>query len=462
MLLLRSLIGLLLLTVLGMGQNPEDGKGGDQIDIEDPLLEALTAEAARKKKEAEIAESEQTIRKAQPGANVKALEGKTTIDDKVVIESEVLSNIAVQEISKQIANRVNDIVQITATDNDKATIYIHDTSLHTAIRADQYFQVQKQDILTQKNELDTEFGKLVPCTLNSIINYNQEKSLVGGRSFLGAAIAARSAIDLLSLFRQDTEFKGRSFTVREEALVAQVAHEIKKQKINAVVVYPSLMPPGLSNISDSNNNSDLIRSIKKLQNVRSSGAQRIRKLQIEIENNSRKRTELEEHIKSLEEDDEERQATQSVRNQELSVATDKLKGVTICEQTLEKLKPAYADLNDLVGTLLGILLNTKEGAGNSLLGTLLTAESILNRLRRDNVYFLSLKPVAAGGSYRIRRNLFTTLFTGPLLSYSGGAIITFMLLDKDSTIVTSGTLQHMNGFSKFKSLKTQIKSHNSD
>ena len=57
---------------------------------------------------------------------------------------------------------------------------------------------------------------------------------------------------------------------------------------------------------------------------------------------------------------------------------------------------------------------------------------------------------------------FTTLFTGALLSYSGGAIVSFILLDRDLRIVESRTLQYMNGFSKFKNLKKLTKGHNFD
>ena len=230
MLLLRNLCGLLLLAVLGMAQNTTDGKTGDQTDLADPVLETLTAEAARKKKEAEIAESEKKIRDAQPGADVKVLEGKTAIDDNVKIETEMFSYNAVQEISKQIAIRVNTC--ITGNSGKRvATIFIYDTSLQTALRAYQAFLIQKKAIQDELKLLKNNYKTIDAASSRTL-------------SVTGAAGMARSVIDLISLFRQNTEFKGRSVTVDEEALVAQVAHEIKKLNQQATVVYPKLLPPG--------------------------------------------------------------------------------------------------------------------------------------------------------------------------------------------------------------------------
>ena len=456
MLPLRNLCGLMLLAVLGMAQNTTDGNTGDQTDMTDPVLEALTAEAARKKKEEEIAESEKKIRDAQPGADVKVLEGKTAVDDDVKIETQMFSYNAVQEISKQIATRVNTHINSTTGNSTAgaATIFIHDISLQSAIRAYQAFLIQKYAIQRELLRLEKNLEDKGP-----------EKTMKS-QAIPSVAGTARSVIDLLSLFRQDTEFKGRSVIVEEEALVAQVAHEINKLNQNATVVYPKLLPPGLSIIPDFES-SKLIESITVLQGIQEKAARHGRELEEKNEEQVKRRTELTEQIKTLQKDVNDKRAKLSPDDPkisatigELATAKGELAKVTNGAKTRENLKQAFADLNDLVASLLGTLLKTEQAAGSTLLGTLLTAENILEQLKKKEGYLLALKPVSAGGSYRIRRNLFTTLFTGACLSYSGGAIVSFILLDWDSRIVESRTLQYMNGFSKFKNLKKLTKGHN--
>ena len=62
----------------------------------------------------------------------------------------------------------------------------------------------------------------------------------------------------------------------------------------------------------------------------------------------------------------------------------------------------------------------------------------------------------------MRRNLFTSLFWGDLLSYSGGAVVTYLLFNSAHEIVASDTLRYMTGFSKFKKLRPEPSGTNFD
>jgi hypothetical protein len=93
-------------------------------------------------------------------------------------------------------------------------------------------------------------------------------------------------------------------------------------------------------------------------------------------------------------------------------------------------------------------------------GVLVKASELVKRMEKETSYVLFAKPVTAGGSYGIRKNLWTTLFTGDLLSYSGGAVICYTLFDHTSKAIDADTLQYMTGFSKLKKLRAYPKGHN--
>lgn len=60
------------------------------------------------------------------------------------------------------------------------------------------------------------------------------------------------------------------------------------------------------------------------------------------------------------------------------------------------------------------------------------------------------KVLTAGGKYKIRRHLFTTLFWGDQLSYSGGATVAFSLFDpRTGKVVLSDVLFHLTDSVKF-------------
>lgn len=65
---------------------------------------------------------------------------------------------------------------------------------------------------------------------------------------------------------------------------------------------------------------------------------------------------------------------------------------------------------------------------------------------------LSPKVLKTGGHYRTRRHLFTTLFTGDQLSYSGGAAVSFVLSDlKSGRVLLGDVLYHGSGKVRFPS-----------
>lgn len=70
-------------------------------------------------------------------------------------------------------------------------------------------------------------------------------------------------------------------------------------------------------------------------------------------------------------------------------------------------------------------------------------------IQRDNTYILYADIVAAGGTQRDLKNIFT-LFTGDWISYSGGLIVNVALIkSKDTTLEFAGTLRYRSKFAGF-------------
>jgi hypothetical protein len=67
----------------------------------------------------------------------------------------------------------------------------------------------------------------------------------------------------------------------------------------------------------------------------------------------------------------------------------------------------------------------------------------------ESVFFLTAKVEKAGGSYRIRRNLVQMLTRRDPLTFSGGVVVSFALLDRQGDFVTAATLRERKAFSNF-------------
>jgi hypothetical protein len=94
------------------------------------------------------------------------------------------------------------------------------------------------------------------------------------------------------------------------------------------------------------------------------------------------------------------------------------------------------------GTLLATVLKG-EGLVRIVLGPELGLEDA------PPAYVLFLKVPKAGGSTRITQNLWS-VFSSKRVSYSGGAIVSYVLFDHDGTICSSGTEYRQTGYRKFK------------
>jgi hypothetical protein len=100
--------------------------------------------------------------------------------------------------------------------------------------------------------------------------------------------------------------------------------------------------------------------------------------------------------------------------------------------------------------LIAVLVKGDEKGGIPALGALLFGGRLAKILAEPGTYTLQAEVATAGGTYRTRKNLWTTMFTGDLLSYSGGAVVSYKLFNNKSEIALATTYRHATGFTKFK------------
>ncbi len=437
----------------------------------DPGLTALEQELARAKLEAELAAARRTAFEASlPKSTVTPLEGTTTIDDKLQIESEMMAYEAVDRIAREVADRV-----LGETGDGEGTIVIHDEATVAALRLYEVFLTQTAILLEAYASTKKAHDQATAPDFTSNMFLTE-----------GVSAFARSAFDLLALFRQNTEYKGRAVTINEDALAAKVAGYLVEPPHRATVagasvpkltvVCPRLLLRRAATAGSAAANSNIVTQLKSLYTERNAAVAWIadsekklaplRKAKLdadaEVANLSQVLKNLELEIPSLKGQalaDKVRDLNDKTKEKKAAVAkaNEKTSDLLILEAKDGPIRDQYRAINALFDQLVASLVKTDEKTGLSPLGLLTRAAEVVALLDDLTVarsrFVLFTKSVSAGGSYRIRRNLWTTVFTGDLLSYSGGAIVSYMLFDNSSRIRSADTLRYMTGFSKFKKLQ---------
>jgi hypothetical protein len=354
-------------------------------EIEVERLRTALAEQKKKTLAAILPESDDA-------AN-KTLKGEITVADKtnaLEIESVTLSYQALSILARKITSKIRS----DAGDVNQLVIY-SDTDF-TALIQYRFFKSQAEPALKAYETLLATDSSLKrgASTSNSWRGVGSE---VLQFPTIGTAVI-KSAIDLISLFRTDTQITNRKVNIDESALGVLVADEAKSVRPGLRVYFPKAYTP------DHNWNPEDQESV--LTQLMTLYAYRA-------------------VVKAI------------LADYEKTLPAEKEKHI------YHRQVPALTALNEQVGRLLANYEN-KEGetAGNRL-RELLRAEQLSKVLESDaNTAILQLKVLEAGGSERITRNL----IFGSKVKHSGGAIVEYMLFDKGGALRSSQLFYHHTGF----------------
>ena len=424
----------------------------------------------------EKAELEKDLLAAKfPMSSTKPLEGKTTVDDNAFLESEMLSYRSMATLAGRISDEIN---QRLPGMTSMAVYNERDIKLLLSYKA---VNDQIELMRAGYNEI-IKPPPAAPEALTPTQGINVVTSVLG------------SFVDLLALFRTDTEIKGKSFTIKEAALVAEVFRELRAKYSNRdcpSFYYPAAFPPD----ENPSKESRILTAIQDLFILKARAEEiisleeiekKVKALKAEVatletaldakqKELAAKENELKSHMKRFGsnprgkrgfEQDKLSFAVEQLRKEEKEIeqALGEKRGEL--KKQVDAQKEQSAKINDGIDKDQAILklkaLNSSfekfvadltkvdDSAGINALTAYIKAENLKDAMERRSSgckapadtggegYWLQLEVLRAGGNNKTRRNFFD-IFTGNKLSHSGGTIIQYMVYDTKGSVKLSDT-----------------------
>lgn len=327
--------------------------------------------------------------------------GKVEIDGGLSFEVEALAHASASELARQIVD------EISAAAEASKIVFLDDklaaaVSLHRALEAQcdvlrRAFESTRGSAVESLGWLEEELEKGFEAESFSSeegpISHGAPASM--RRKAVDSGLAA--AANILSYFGVDETYSGRSADVSERALVFEIARHCDEAGID--FTWPSL--------------DFVIRDLGRAPTY----LMRLNQVEAAAVDANHRVQELSERVDGLDDDDE-----------RLGEAQRRL------DHVFRRYESASAIFDQLQQTFLSDYEN--EGLGTSELAQL--GERVSREAEQGNVHFLTAKVEKAGGSYRVRRHLWQAITLEPPLTFSGGSIVSFALLDDEGNILASG------------------------
>jgi len=382
-------------------------------------------------------------------SKMKRLDGVTSIDEKVFLECEILAHVALSEIATQISkeakaaadkepkeaidkardlsNQADNIPPATAA--TRATVILLDNSLISALQL--FSSLKLQSALFEKS-----FNGVAPP--EPAVRKELRKGFAPGLAISAVTGAVEGVLDLLGLFRQDTQFSGRTVAIKETALYLEVARALREAGFN--VLYPRL----LSFQADKDaqlSQAKLTQLFDDVFRARQGAADRLRPRLQEVSGFEKDLIDREREFPNAT-PERQKQLTQEIQDLKARLVTARKNldpDLVLFENTdssWNQLQKALAIPDEKTGQVPMQLLNR-------------AAESIERFKGSPPAYFLYAEGVVAGGTMKVRRTLWQTLFWGDGLEFSGGSVVSYALFDGKAQILTSGTHRYMTDFRSF-------------
>lgn len=316
--------------------------------------------------------------------DTKPLAGTTTVDEKVVFEAQRLSYDAARVIAEKIAFR------ISGRTRDQIVVIASSQLL-----ADMSNLVAIKVVL---EELAREYSALahtvetLPVAVHGSLNEDARSpaafTTALSSTLTAATAAVQSALTLVALFRQDVDYKGVAITLDTQAFEIELAGRVRMHKAREVIV------PDFAVFAAPQGGKGSLLSL--LANVR------------------------------------------STRSRVLLAAMEK---VTHPEPDPKQLSftSAVAEVDKRLNDLETQLTKSDlDGSGLTLLARLFRVEHLMAK----SGMLVHARVVLAGGSNRVQRSLWRSMFSGDGLSSTGGAVVTWAILSPAGAVEDGATFSH--------------------
>ncbi len=370
-------------------------------------------------------------------SKTKALDGITSIDEKVFLECEILSHSAISRIAERIALEADQAIARTSQAGaSNPTIILLDQILVSALQV--FSAVQLQLALIKKGFEEVASTAELQLALEKDADDSLRPNLVGALPVAAVTDAVAGVVDLLGLFRQDTQFTGRTAQIKETAVYLEVAHALRANGFE--VIYPRLL--GFQVEAKIQLSQKAVTDLfQDVFTAREHALGRLRPVLMEL-------TRVEQEIVSREEEcidpapDRQDVLTQGIqeRKAELVKIRENL------DPNLLLFKETDAQWNEMQRGL----VHVDEKSGLTPMQLISRAAEAIEHFRASALsYFLYSEVAVAGGTMRIKRNLWRTLFYGDGISFSGGAVVSYALIDGKAHVLASRTHRYMTEFQTF-------------
>ena len=452
----------------------------------------------------DIEQAKKAIRDAQekaPTPTATPLAGDTIVDGDARLETDIVAYKAMAEAAKKIVEDID--ARLT---NDPSSLAIYDAQIVRDWRFYQAvfpaFKGQTEDILSSYKDLICSPGSGVDTSFyNKYCKKSSGDVFAAGetvrtQAFTPAAIQSafavggnliKSFIDLAALFRTDTKITGKSLTIDESALVAEVFRVFKNNDPDIQLYYPEIFPPRV----DPNGQSETIQLVGLLFLFKTQAERLIKTQKMAqeaavdgIKSEIREKGQIEPELAQV------KQLKQELNNLHAALGAEKSRPfrqklwqeIAEVQTKLSKLR-SQAELEARLAYLKSVInpvmanneakeaiikplieLNVRfqkfvdefvkvDGSGMNALALFIKSEDIAKALAGDNSYWLEIKSVAAGGNNRTRKNLIW-FFAGARLDHSGGVVIEYTVYNKQGAVVVSDKLAHYEGYVKPKKIRS--------
>jgi hypothetical protein len=348
---------------------------------------------------------------------ITPLDGKTTVDDKVRFEPECLSYQSANFVAERIAQRVRedlkgrpvvivDTSAVTDIANLEASFFelrqLVDDYEALAERAVQLHRVRSEASLDKD---DTRRTKVEQVPDSGVL---LENFIAPIPAITAITTVLSAGIGLASLFRQDVELHGTETSV--DSLTFKIALAEQLRVTTSVYIAELYLPTSRALAkSDLRSQMEKVRAARaKIWGIVSPMISIIVRLDTQLDRAAKNKDQ-----KKL----DEVSALINALRRDLQPVTDSLKEIDNRLAALEKL---WAQVD--------------SGTGLTVLARMLRAEA----LRSFGAPLLHAAIVASGGNTRTIRNLWRTLWSGDGVSFSGGAVARWALLDANGVFIKGG------------------------
>lgn len=465
------------------------------------------------------AELQKAISDAQPKPTTTPFEGSAKIDDKVSIETHLVTYKAMSTlsdgISKQIKKKIPNaqtIMIYSKQDIDDLKYYRTTFPIFKAnVEAMQknyvfltnYYSTKKKEIAstrTGRNPASDASAKSLAllkesAESNSFREFSDVAIAGAAAPILSAANFGKSFIDLLSIFRTDTELKGQEVSTDEQALIAETFRALRntyKREINLLnpgKFSPDMQPleckvkrmerttDGKIKVVETNDFcSQTLQLISQLAKAKAAAEEilfdnsynvsaEIEALTLKRQRAQKKLDDAEKLIEKLR--DELDKATKPAERKIIQKKIDRIMSETVAVNEAERLT-AEAELrrvgeekyyldklqahNQKVERFVSDFTSSNEKTGRSEFLNYLKAENFNPLMEKKESYWLEIKAVKAGGNNRTRKNL-VLYIAGAKIDHSGGIIAEWQLYRPDGTTIDGNTDRVYEGYKTSKAIK---------